>query len=87
MATFSFAAHNRFVTSSSTCESWPGIRFLAEDRRGSIPGASVRKLRIRARHIRPKTRDAMNTTSIAVLKFSVEVITLPESDVARALRF
>jgi catechol 2,3-dioxygenase-like lactoylglutathione lyase family enzyme len=29
----------------------------------------------------------MNTTSIAVVKFSVEVITLPMSDVARALRF
>src|SRR6266849_6629106 len=29
----------------------------------------------------------MNTTSIAVVKFSVEVITLPVSDVERALRF
>jgi catechol 2,3-dioxygenase-like lactoylglutathione lyase family enzyme len=29
----------------------------------------------------------MNTTSMAVLKFSVEVITLPVSDVERALRF
>ena len=29
----------------------------------------------------------MNTTSIAVVKLSVEVITLPVSDVERALRF
>jgi predicted enzyme related to lactoylglutathione lyase len=29
----------------------------------------------------------MNTTSIAAVKFSVEVITLPVSDVERALRF
>ena len=29
----------------------------------------------------------MNTTSMAVVKFSVEVITLPVSDVERALRF
>jgi predicted enzyme related to lactoylglutathione lyase len=30
---------------------------------------------------------AMSTTSTAVAKFSVEVITLPVSDVDRALRF
>ena len=29
----------------------------------------------------------MNTTSMAIVKFSVEVITLPVSDVDRALRF
>src|SRR4029453_8560676 len=29
----------------------------------------------------------MNTTSRAILKFSVEVITLPVSDIERALRF
>src|ERR1700750_2910644 len=29
----------------------------------------------------------MNTTSTAVVKFSIEVITLPVSDVERALRF
>ena len=29
----------------------------------------------------------MNTTSIAAVKFSIEVITLPVSDVERALRF
>jgi hypothetical protein len=38
MATFSFAARNRFVTSSSTCE-LTGIRFRQQDRHGSVPGA------------------------------------------------
>jgi len=40
MATFSFAAHNRFVTPSSICESWSGFDFRQKDRHGSVRGAS-----------------------------------------------
>jgi hypothetical protein len=36
---------------------------------------------------RRRRRDAMNTTSVAAVKLSLEVITLPVSDVERALRF
>src|SRR5215831_1936390 len=40
------------------------------------------------RGIGPKTRSgAMNTAGAAVMNFSIEVITLPVSDVDRALRF
>jgi len=40
MATFSFAAPNRFVTPSSICESGPGFDFRRKDRHGSVRGAS-----------------------------------------------
>jgi predicted enzyme related to lactoylglutathione lyase len=65
-----------------------GIRFPTEDHHGSLAGASGRKWKIWAANIRPKRRrGAMNTTSIANVKPSIEVITLPVSDVERALRF
>ena len=39
----SFAAHNRFVTSSSICESLAGFDFRLKDRHSSLPGASGHK--------------------------------------------
>src|SRR6516164_467956 len=39
-ATFSFAAHNRLVTSSLIYESWPGFDVRLKDRHGWLPGAS-----------------------------------------------
>jgi hypothetical protein len=56
------------------------------DPHGSLPGASGRERRIRAYQGR-RGGGAKNTTSTAAVKLSVEVITLPVSDVERALRF
>src|SRR5262249_27085153 len=61
-------------------------RFRQDGARRSRHCCKAKRL-VREPAIRPKTRrSAMNTTSTAVVKLSIEVITLPVGDVERALR-